>query len=101
MRSTSTSSWTPAVPRDTAPEAAAIEHARWQALSGEERVAAWAGRQHLANLHRYNLLARRNPGASDAELMALWVEETYRGTVDPGFLARACAAIRAGGDGTG
>lgn len=100
MRSTFTNSWTPAVPRDTTPEAAAIEHARWQALTGEERVAAWAQRQHVANLHRYNLLARRNPGASDAELMALWVEETYRGTVDAGFLARACAAIRARGDRT-
>ena len=85
------------MPRDTTPEAAAIAHARWQALSGVERVSAWSDRMHLANMHRYNLIARRNPGASDAELMALWVEETYRGTVDPAFLARACEAIRARG----
>jgi len=43
---------------------------------------------------RMKLLSDRNPGVSQAELMALWTEETYRGSVDAGFLARACEAIR-------
>lgn len=49
---------------------------------------------HMANLIRLDRLRQRNPDASDWELMALWTEETYRGKVDAGFLARACDAIR-------
>jgi hypothetical protein len=89
------------LPADTRPEIAEQERAWWEGLDGESRLEWWSRRQSLFARNRYNLLARRNPGASDAELMALWVEETYRGTVDPGFLARACAAIRARGDGSG
>jgi hypothetical protein len=45
---------------------------------------------------RYDRFRERNPGASEAELLALWTEETYRGSVDAGFLARVCRAIREG-----
>ncbi len=44
---------------------------------------------------RYNLIRQRNPGASESELTALWTEDTYRDTVDPAFLAKVVAAIRA------
>jgi len=47
------------------------------------------------NLLRYSLLLQRNPAASEAELTALWTEETHRDTVAPAFLARVVAAIRA------
>jgi hypothetical protein len=43
---------------------------------------------------RYNLLAERHPGATDGELTALWVEDTYRDSMDPVALAKACRAIR-------
>ncbi len=44
---------------------------------------------------RYNIIRQRNPGATEAEVTALWTEETYRHTVAPAFLARVLAAIRA------
>lgn len=55
---------------------------------------------HQLNLLRYTAIRARNPAASEAELISLWTEETYRDTVDPAFLARACAAIRACGEST-
>ena len=51
----------------------------------------------MASQIRMKRLRERNPGASEAELLALWTEETYRGTVDAAFLARACEAIRSRG----
>jgi hypothetical protein len=54
-------------------------------------------RAHLGDLIRLSAIRERNPGLSEAELMALWTEETYRGQVDADFLARACADIRARG----
>lgn len=59
-----------------------------------ERATAVLRWSHLASEIRLKRLRERNPQASDAELMALWTEETYRGTVDASFLARACDAIR-------
>ncbi len=67
-------------------------------LSGAERAMWWLNRVHSFNLLRYNAIRARNPAASESELIALWTEETYRDTVDPAFLARACAAIRARGE---
>jgi hypothetical protein len=52
----------------------------------------WSGELNRARLH---LLAARHPGASDAELLALWTEQSYRGTVPDALLDRALAAIRA------
>lgn len=63
-----------------------------------ERMLLWG---HELDLMRYEFIRSRHPGAAEAELMALWTEQTYRGSVDPGFLARACAAIRATGDTAG
>ncbi|MBI5949356.1 MAG: hypothetical protein HY875_14555 [Chloroflexi bacterium] len=48
------------------------------------------------NSLRYELIRQRNPGATEAEVTALWTEETYRDTVEPAFLAKVVAAIRAG-----
>ena len=43
---------------------------------------------------RCGALRQRHPNASEAELDALWVEETYRDSVDQGWLARAVQAIK-------
>jgi hypothetical protein len=59
-----------------------------------QRMLAWCG---TLNRLRYDFLSSRNPGASEAEIIALWTEQTYRGTVDDGFLDRALAAIRSQG----
>ena len=48
---------------------------------------------------RMGMLRKEHPDASEAELTAIWTEERYRDSLDPEFLARACAAIRARDDG--
>lgn len=72
-------------------------HARWRAMTAVERLNHMLEWMHQLNLLRYNAIRARNPGAEEGELLALWSEETHRGTVDAGFLARACDAIRARG----
>lgn len=89
-------SWPPVAPRDTTREIAAVQLAIWKSRSESERARWWFDRIHSMDLARHNLLAARHPDAPESELMALWTEQTYRGKVDPDFLARACAAIRAG-----
>lgn len=66
----------------------------WVELAPEERVAWMMDFVHGMNLVRYGALRERHPDASEAELDAIWAEETYRDSVDPGFLARALNAIR-------
>jgi hypothetical protein len=56
-------------------------------------VLRWA---HTGSQIRMEQMRQRNPGASDAELLALWTEQTYRGSVDDDYLARVCTAIREG-----
>jgi hypothetical protein len=84
---------------DTTPEAFQRMQAIWLAKTGEERLEWWSRQMHAANMTRWNLIRDRNPGASEAEVDALWVEETYqdRHDIDPEFLARACDHIRARG----
>ena len=93
-RETSERRWNSVAPADTTPEAHAQYEAWWQGLSGSERATWWLQRVHQMDQLRMKLLSDRNPGVSQAELMARWTEETYRGTVDAGSLARACEAIR-------
>jgi hypothetical protein len=73
---------------------------QWLALrrrqSQVDRATAVLHWAHTGSQIRMEQLRQRNPGASDAELLALWTEETYRGTVNADFLARVCAAIREG-----
>ncbi len=83
--------------RDTTAEVAALLHERWRAMAPPDRLTYMLRWTHQLNLFRYNAIRARHPEASEAELMAIWTEETYRGTVAPGFLARACAAILARG----
>jgi len=42
-------------------------------------------------------LRYQHPNASEVELLALWMEEAYRDSVDPGLLTRASEIIRARG----
>ena len=60
----------------------------------EERAAAVLQMQYVTVLAKYRDMALRHPGASEAELDALWVEEMYGGQVDPKLIAKACAIIR-------
>ena len=53
---------------------------------------------HEVNTIRLHRIALRHPAASESEVLALWTEETFRGRVDDGLLARACAEIRRRGD---
>ena len=65
-------------------------------MSGAERAEWWLRRIGEMSDLRLHMLRQRNPGASDAELLALWTEQTYRGSVDDDYLARVCTAIREG-----
>jgi len=85
----------PVEKRDTTPEAAAIVHARRRALTEVERLDEMLEWGDLGNQVRYEMIRQRHPGASESELIALWTEETYRNSLDPTFLAKAVAAIRA------
>lgn len=71
---------------------------RWEDLrhkqSPVERATAVLRWTQMASQIRMSRIRARHPDASEAEMLALWTEETYRGTVDADFLARACAAIR-------
>jgi hypothetical protein len=73
---------------------------QWLALrrsqSQVERATAVMHWGQMAAEIRFQRFRERHPGASDEELLALWTEETYRGSVDPQYLARVCALIRAG-----
>lgn len=53
---------------------------------------------HELNMFRLHRIAGQHPGASESEVLALWTEETFRGRVDDGLLARACAEIRRRGE---
>ena len=90
--------WTPVAKRDTTPDVAARQDAWWQSLSGPDRARWWMQYQWMIAVARRAVIKKQQPGANDREVMALWVEETYRGRADtdPAWLARACAAIRAG-----
>ncbi len=92
--STLGTSWTHVAKRDTTNEAEAVGLTWWLDLSGADRAAWWMTRTRLFDELRYNVIRQRHPGASDAELTALWTEETYRETVASDFLAKVVAAIR-------
>ncbi|GAB4329693.1 MAG: hypothetical protein Kow0010_14290 [Dehalococcoidia bacterium] len=66
----------------------------WLGLAPEDRVAWMMECMRGIDDVRYGALRQRHPGASEAELDALRVAETYRDTVEPGSLARAVEAIR-------
>lgn len=95
MRSTSKRRWTPVEKRDTTPDVAERQRQWWLGLAPEERVAWMMDFTQAINEVRYGALRQRHPDATPAELDALWVEETYRDSLDPEFLARAADAIRA------
>ena len=46
---------------------------------------------------RRAMLRRQHPGLSNAEINALWLEQTYRGTVPDALLDDALRHIRAAG----
>ncbi len=43
---------------------------------------------------RLTRIALQHPGLPDYEHLAIWTDETFRGTVDDSLLDRACAEIR-------
>ena len=67
-------------------------------MSGIERLERMLNWCHEVNCIRMHRIEQNNPGATEGEVLALWTEETFRDTVDPGLLARACAEIRRRGD---
>ncbi len=74
---------------------AARHHAWWLGLTGAERVQCMLDLSNMGIQARMSTLREQHPDASEAELTAIWTEERYRDSLDPEFLARACAAIRA------
>lgn len=69
----------------------------WRGLTGAGRAERWLERISDFDELRYNLIAARNPNASEAEILALWTEQTYRDSMEPTALARWCDMIRARG----
>ncbi len=67
----------------------------WEGLSGGERLDWLLSRREQFWEMRRDQLRRKHPGASQHEIMALWVEQTYRDSLPPDFLAKAAASIRA------
>jgi hypothetical protein len=86
--------WTPVERRDTRPEAAEAMRELERRRTPEERAAAVMDMQYVAILAKYRDMAIRHPGASEAELDALWVEEMWGDELDPALIAKACAIIR-------
>lgn len=89
--------WTFVERLDTTPEAAARERDWWLGLTGAQRAQWWLRRNAEFEALQIDLLMQRHPGISRQEARARWVEQTYAGTCDAGFLAKAAAAIRAWG----
>lgn len=86
--------WTPVERRDTTSEAAAFEatlRSHETEIDRLEPMLRWCGELQAM---RIKMLKAANPSASEAEIIALWTEQTYRGTVADTLLDRALAAIR-------
>ena len=87
-------SWTLPRPRDTTPEVWRRQQEWWLGLTGEERLEYMLNFQEtIRQVQKENILLRY-PGASDAEVDAIWVEETYRDELDSEFLKAAAESIR-------
>ena len=69
-------------------------HARLLKRSPADRLSDGLRWNHELADFRRGYMQSQNPAASESEILALWTEETYRETVEPAFLARACAEIR-------
>ena len=78
---------------------AALHRELWLGLTGGERLQLMLDLASKGIQARMSTLRQQYPDASEAELTAIWTEERYRDSLDPEFLARACAAIRARDDG--
>ena len=92
--SDSRNSWTPVVPHDTTPEAAARQREWWLGLSEGERLQFMLDLTNAGIEARMGVLREEHPDASEAELTAIWTEERYRDSLPADFLARAVQAIR-------
>ena len=78
---------------------AALQREVWLGLTAAERLQCMLDLANIGIEGRMSTLREQYPDASEAELTAIWTEERYRDSLDPEFLARACAAIRARDDG--
>ena len=87
------------MPHDTTPEVAELQRKWWLGLTAAERLQCMLDLANIGIEGRMSTLREQYPDASEAELTAIWTEERYRDSLDPEFLARACAAIRARDDG--
>lgn len=67
---------------------------RWKSLSGEERLTYVFQLNEIVRQSRLERIRRMNPGASDAEVEAIWVEEMYKDDLSPEVLKWAQHAIR-------
>ena len=92
--SDSRNSWTPVVPHDTTPEAAARQREWWLGLSEGERLQFMLNLTNAGIEARMGVLREEQRDASEAELTAIWTEERYRDSLPADFLARAVQAIR-------
>jgi len=75
-------------------ETTRIEKDRWDSLSREERVARVFQLNDIVRESRIERIRRMNPGASDGEVEAIWVEEMYKDDLDPECLKTVQHAIR-------
>lgn len=80
--------WTLPPQRDTTPEAQALQHRAWMALSGVERAEIWLGRIERCNELRMERLRRLHPGLDEAGVRRLWLDETYPGEFTAEYLDR-------------
>ena len=87
-------SWTLPIPRDTTPEVARRQREWWLGLTPAQRYAYVNERKARARQVRETMIRKLHPGASDAELDAIWVGEVYKDDLDPAFLRAAQEFIR-------
>lgn len=85
------------MPLDTTADAHEQWTRIWSGLAPAERAKTLLERAAMAREMRRAMLRRQHPGLSDAEINALWLEQTYRGTVPDALLDDALRHIRAAG----
>lgn len=87
-------SWTLPIPRDTTPEIAHRQREWWLGMTPEGRLKYAEEHKSAINEVRVQRIRRLNPGATDADVYAIWVEDTYKDDLDPEFLKTVQHAIR-------
>ena len=88
-------SWPLPIPLDTTPEAARLQRDWWLGMTPEGRLEFMEEHKSSINAVRFQRFRRLSLGASDAEVYAIWLGDTYKDELAPEVLKATQRAIRA------